>query len=290
MSFHSDHSASHSDSPDVQAASSNLALAFFLNLFFCLIEAIGGVLTNSVAILSDALHDVGDSLSLGVAWYFQRVSRRHPDKTYTYGYQRFSVLSALINGLVLIAGSVFIITESVRRFMHPAEPNTQGMIILAFIGILVNGAAALRLTKGKSLNERLVSIHLFEDVFGWLAVLIGSVTMTLFKAPWIDPLLSLGISAFILYQVVTHLKDVLRVMLQGKPTDVDEQTIKEALLKLPHVTGLHDLHIWSLDQINHQFNGHPRRTTKPASRSPQAVKKNGHRTRYRRNRNGYRNL
>ena len=179
----------------------NISTAFFLNLAFTIIEIIGGLMTNSVSIMSDALHDLGDSLSLGLAWYFQKVAKKGRDKTFSYGYKRFSVLGAMINAIVLVIGSVFILQESIPRLWQPETPNAQGMFWLAILGILVNGAAVLKLKKGTSLNEKVISLHLLEDVLGWAAVLIGSVLMYFFDLPIIDPLLSIGIAFFILTNV-----------------------------------------------------------------------------------------
>lgn len=228
-------------------AGGNLALAFFLNLGFTLIELVGGLLTNSVAILSDALHDFGDSFSLGLAWYMQKLSGRHPTANYTYGFRRYTLFSALLNAVVLLTGSVFVLVESVERLFSPAETNAQGMFLLAIVGVVVNGFAALRLKKGHSLNEKMVSLHLLEDVLGWVAVLIGSVVMMLTDLTWLDPALSLGISIFILVNVVRNLRKALRVLLQGKPDGVDEKAIRQALTDLPGVVRIHDLHIWSMD-------------------------------------------
>ena len=228
-------------------AGKNLAWAFFLNISFCVIELIGGLFTNSIAILSDALHDFGDSISLGLAWYFQRISKRKPDSRYTYGYKRFSTLSALVNCLVLLTGSGFILYESIKRVLDPVESNAQGMFVLAIVGVLVNGAAVVRLKKGNSLNEKVVSLHLLEDVLGWVAVLIGSVVMIFVDVPVLDPILSIGISFYVLYNVYNNLKSVFRVILQGKPSDVNEEEIRESLLALPNVKSLHDMHIWTMD-------------------------------------------
>lgn len=225
----------------------NLAIAFFLNLTFCFIELIGGFLTNSIAILSDALHDFGDSISLGMALYFQKVSKRKPDAKYTYGYKRFTTLSALLNSLVLLFGSGIVLYESLKRLLHPVESNAQGMFILAIVGIVVNGAAVWRLKKGNSLNERVVSLHMLEDILGWVAVLIASIVMMFADVPVLDPILSIGISCFILYNVYNNLKSVFRVILQGKPSNVDEVAISKKLLEMPKVEALHDFHVWTMD-------------------------------------------
>ncbi|MDD4921409.1 MAG: cation diffusion facilitator family transporter, partial [Bacteroidales bacterium] len=173
--------------------------------------------------------------------------KKKPDARYTYGYKRFSTLSALLNALVLLAGSGFVLYESLQRLHHPAETDAQGMFLLAILGVLVNGAAVFRLKKGHSLNERVISLHLMEDVLGWVAVLIGSVVMMFVNVPVLDPILSIGISIYILSHVYQNLKKVFRVILQAKPSEVDEAAIRKNLLELPNVLSLHDFHVWTMD-------------------------------------------
>lgn len=228
-------------------AEGNVKVAFFLNLAFTIIEIIGGIYTNSLAILSDALHDLGDSLSLGLSWYFQKLSKKGRTKTFSYGYKRFSLLGAIINSIVLVVGSIFILTKAIPELFHPEETNAEGMLYLAILGIVVNGAAVLKLRKGKSINEKVVSLHLLEDVLGWVAVLIGSIIMMLTDAPFIDPLLSILISFFVLFNVYKNLKQSLQVVLQGIPNDVSLDTIRERLKSITQITDLHDCHVWSMD-------------------------------------------
>lgn len=226
----------------------NIRTAFFLNLAFTIIEIIGGLLTNSVAIMSDALHDLGDSLSLGLAWYFQKVAKKGRDETFSYGYKRFSVLGAMINALVLVVGSVFILQETIPRLWQPQTPNVQGMFWLAILGIIVNGAAVFKLQKGTSLNEKVISLHLLEDVLGWAAVLVGSVLMYFFDLPIIDPLLSIGIAIFILLNVYQSLKTALNIVLQAVPTDFDIKKMKTDFIhKYPKIQSIHDVHTWTMD-------------------------------------------
>lgn len=225
----------------------NISVAFFLNLSFTVIELIGGILTNSMAILSDAIHDLGDSISLGLAWYFQKLSKRKGDKQYSYGYKRFSLLGAIINSVVLIIGSFIVLYESVPRLFHPEQPKVEGMFLLAIVGILVNGAAVFRLKKGNSINEKVVSLHLLEDVLGWVAVLIGSSIMYFVDMPIIDPILSLGISVYVLINVFRNIRQTFRIILQGVPDEIDPTSITEKILEVPEVKALHDLHIWSAD-------------------------------------------
>ena len=239
MGHNHDHSHHHSEG--------NVKVAFFLNLSFTIIEIIGGLYTNSLAILSDALHDLGDSFSLGLSWYFQKLSKKGRTKTFSYGYKRFSLLGAIINSIVLVAGSIFILTRAIPELFNPGETNVEGMLYLAILGILVNGAAVFKLRKGESLNEKVVSLHLLEDVLGWVAVLIGSIIMMYTDAPFIDPLLSVLISVFVLYNVYKNLKKSLLVILQGIPEDVSLEDIKEKLKDISEITDIHDNHVWSMD-------------------------------------------
>lgn len=236
------HSHSH-DHSDVK----NIKVAFFLNLGFTVIEIVGGVLTNSIAILSDAVHDLGDSLSLGLAWYFQKVAKRGSDKSYSYGYKRFSLLGAIINSIVLVVGSVFILSEAIPRIISPQESNAKGMFLLAILGVIVNGAAVLRLQKGHSLNEKVVSLHLLEDVLGWVAILIGSVLMHFFDIPILDPIMSVGIAIFILYNVYKNIGQSMKIILQGIPDNIDLDKLRDKILGMEDIDGVHDLHVWSID-------------------------------------------
>jgi cobalt-zinc-cadmium efflux system protein len=234
----------------------NLALAFWMNTAFAIIELVGGFYTNSVAILSDALHDFGDSLALGSAWFFERKAQQRRDETYTYGYKRFSLIGALINAVVLSVGSVFILIEAVDRLFKPLQPQTTGMIILAMLGIAVNGAALLRLRKGSSMSEKVISLHFLEDVLGWVAVLIGSIVMKFTNAPFIDPLLSIFIAAFIVINIYRNMKGAFQIILQGVPLNVSEEKVKSEILRFMEVESVHDLHLWTMDGEYHILTTH----------------------------------
>lgn len=225
----------------------NIKTAFFLNLAFTIVEIIGGFMTNSVAIFSDAIHDMGDSLSLGLAWYFQKVSQKDRDDEYSYGYRRFSVLGALINTVVLFFGCIFILWETIPRLIHPEEVDPKGMILLSILGVIVNGAAVFNLKKGHSLNEKVVSLHLLEDVLGWVAVLIGSIIMLFWDLPIIDPILSILITCYILFNIYRNIKSSMAVILQRVPSNVNLDKIKSYLNNNPNINSFSDIHIWSLD-------------------------------------------
>ncbi|MFZ9027426.1 MAG: cation diffusion facilitator family transporter [Crocinitomicaceae bacterium] len=225
----------------------NLAIAFLLNLSFTIIEIIGGFFTNSVAILSDAIHDLGDTFSLGLAWYFQKISKRERTSEFSYGYKRYSVLGALINGLILFAGCIFIFTETIPRLMHPEDVDPFGMMFLSILGIVINSLAVLRLKKGTSLNERVVYLHLLEDVLGWVAVFIGAIVILIWDLKIIDPILSIAIALYILFNIYKNLKSTLKVILQQTPDNVDFEKVQAFLRSKEQFISVQDLHVWSLD-------------------------------------------
>ncbi len=235
---------------------SNLGLAFFLNLGFTVIEIIGGLMVNSVAVLSDAVHDLGDSLSLGMAWYLDRKSKKKADDNFSFGYDRFSLLGALINSLVLIAGGAFVIYHAVLRLQNPEPVDANGMILLAILGIVVNGYAAYKVSGGDSINEKVVSWHLMEDVLGWAAILVVAITLLFVEIPILDPILSLAISVYILWGVSGRLKQTLYVFLQGVPKEIDLEGLKERMLEVNNVKSMHHTHLWSLDGQKHVFTSH----------------------------------
>jgi len=235
---------------------SNFRLAFFLNLGFTIFEIIGGIYVNSIAIISDAIHDLGDSLSLGVAWFLQKKSNQKSDNSFSYGYARFSLLGALINSLVLIIGSGFVINEAVTRLINPEPTNAAGMILFAIVGVSVNGYAAWKLSRGSSMNEKVVSWHLLEDVLGWAAVLVAAIILLFWDIPFLDPALSLAVCAFILWNVVKRLKETIYIFLQGVPKQIELPTLINKITKLDHVDSLHHTHVWSLDGEESVFTTH----------------------------------
>lgn len=234
----------------------NLKIAFALNLGFTLIEIFGGLWTNSLAILSDALHDLGDSLSLGLAWYLGRYADKESDRYYSYGYGRFSLLGALINSLILIAGSLYILSQVIPRLLEPEPSNAGGMFLLALGGVIVNGLAVWRLKGGQSLNMQVVAWHLLEDVLGWAAVLVVSLILLFTEAYILDPILSVLITLYVLYNMVVKLKRTSALFLQGVPKEVNLNTFEEQVQALAHVQSMHHTHIWSLDGEHHVLSTH----------------------------------
>ena len=227
--------------------SNRIFIAFILNLFFAIFEFIGGILTNSVAIVSDAVHDLGDCISLGLSYFLEKISLKKPDNKYTFGYVRYSVLGSLITTVILISGSILVIYKAIERLLSPVVVNYNGMIIFAMIGFIVNLMAAYLTRDGHSLNEKSVNLHMLEDVLGWLVVLIGAVLMKIFDLSILDPILSIGVALFILINAFKNFKKVLDLFVEKTPKDVEISAIKKELLKLEGILDVHHIHVWSMD-------------------------------------------
>ena len=248
---HHGHSHDHSHLP-----SERLGWAFVLNFVFTIIEFIGGILTNSTAILADAVHDLGDSISLGLAWILSKLGNKQANHRFTYGYKRLSLVGAFINAVVLIAGSVWVLFEAIPRLWNPTMPVAEGMIGLAILGVAVNGFAAYKLSAGKTLNERVINWHLLEDVLGWVAVLIVAIVLLFVDWPILDPLLSIAFTLFILVNVLRNLWATIKLFVQANPDHALYRNVEQVLADLPDVTDIHHLHFWSLDGESHVLTAH----------------------------------
>ncbi len=251
MAHHHHHNHHHGEN-----AAKNILVVFFLNLFFVVVEIIGGFVTNSIAILSDAIHDIGDCLSLAVSWVLQKKSTKSRDNKYSYGYKRYSLLGSIFLSGVLCVSSIFILAKACIRLFNPEKVNTQGMLLLAILGIVVNGIAALRVRGSHSLNERAVYLHIMEDVLGWIAVFVAGIVMLFWEIPILDPILSILISLWVLYNVFRNTRDTMRVLLQAIPEEIPIKELTQRIVTLPKVLSIHDLHIWSLDGESHVMTLH----------------------------------
>lgn len=225
----------------------NILIAFILNLGFSIFEFFGGVFTGSVAIVSDAVHDIGDAASIGVSYILEKKSKKQPDAEYTYGYTRYSVMGGVITTLILLVGSVAVIWGAVGRIINPVEINYNGMIIFAIIGVIVNFGAAFVTREGDSLNQKAVNLHMLEDVLGWIVVLIGAIAMKFSDLVIIDPILSIGVAVFILINTTKNLKEILDLFLEKTPQGIDVEEIKEHILSIDGVIDVHHVHLWSMD-------------------------------------------
>lgn len=225
----------------------NILIAFILNLAFSLFEFFGGIFTNSVAIISDAVHDFGDATSIGISYILEKVSKRQPDEKHTYGYVRYSLIGGLITTVILLIGSAIVIYNAVGRIINPIPVNYDGMIVFGIIGVFVNFIAAYFTRDGESINQKAVNLHMLEDVLGWLVILIGAIVMRFTDISIIDPILSIGVAVFILINAVKTLKVVVGLFLEKTPENIDITELKEHLLNIEGVTNVHHIHVWSLD-------------------------------------------
>lgn len=250
------HNHSHSGTAYANRSEGNIALVFFINLLFLLIELIGSLWANSLAVFANVVHDSGDAMAIGLSWYLERVAKRKRDHIFSFGYRRFSLLAALINGIVLLCGTIFILREAIPRLFYPEPADAKSMIVLALLGVIINGLAALRLRKGRTLNESVLTLHLLEDVLGWVAVLIVATVMMFTDLPFLDPLLSLLFTAIILWNSINRIKKTLMIFLQSIPEDVDIQKLESAIREFKEVVEVHDTHVWSLDGEHHVLSTH----------------------------------
>lgn len=228
----------------------NILIAFLLNLFFSIIEFVGGIYTNSVSIMSDAIHDLGDTFSIGISLILERVSKRKPDNKYSYGYVRYSVLGGFITTIILVIGSLFVIVSSISRIFNPVDINYDGMIIFSILGIIINFLAAYFTHGGKSINQKAVNLHMLEDVLGWVVVFIGSLLIKYTDIKMIDSIMSMGIALFILVSAFRNLKEIMDLFLERVPNGVSIDELKEHIMKIDGVVDVHHIHVWSIDGYN----------------------------------------
>lgn len=221
--------------------------AFILNLAFSVLEFFGGIFTGSVAILSDALHDLGDAVSIGISYCFEKKSKKQPDDKYTYGYGRYSLLGGAVTTLVLLCGSVAVVIGAVGRILSPREINYDGMIIFAVVGAAVNFIAAYFTHGGHSKNQKAVNLHMLEDVLGWIVVLVGAIVMRFTDFALIDPLMSIGVSVFIFINAAKTLKEITDVFLEKTPEGINISELKEHILAVQGVIDVHHIHLWSIN-------------------------------------------
>jgi len=229
----------------------SIFFAFILNLVFSIFEFIGGVVTGSVAIISDAIHDVGDAISIGISWFFEKKSKKQPDEIYTYGYARFSAIGSIVTSVFLLIGSGVVIYHGVERILYPAPVHYDGMILFAVIGVCINCGAMFITREGKTLNQKAINLHMLEDVLGWIVILIGAIMMRFTDWAILDSVISIGIAGFITVSAVKNLYEVLCLLLEKVPCGIEVKQIKEHVSHIEGVLDVHHMHIWSLDGSNH---------------------------------------
>ncbi|MCJ8167612.1 cation diffusion facilitator family transporter [Pontibacter sp. E15-1] len=232
-----------------QKKSDSIKVAFLLNLAFTILELVGGLISGSIAIIADSLHDFADSLALGLGWYFERKSENEKsNERYTYGYKRFSMLSALINALVLMLGAIFIFYVSIQRILNPQMPDVPWMIGTAILAIILNGIGAWKLKSGKSLNKKVLLVHLLEDTVGWIAVLIVSILLLFFNIPVLDPILAIVVNLAVLIYISVKLVDIIKIFLQRVPEGVNVPLLEQKILSIDGVERVNHFHVWGLTE------------------------------------------
>lgn len=229
----------------------NIFLAFLLNFCFSIFEFIGGIFTGSVAILSDALHDIGDAISIGAAYFLEKKSKKKANDLYTYGYARFSVLGSVITTFILFFGSIIVIYNAIQRFIQPLPIYYDGMIVFALVGTLVNLFAAFLTREKGSLNQKAVNLHMLEDVLGWIVVFLGAIAMKCTNFYWLDPLLSIGVAIFILINATKNLKEIFNIFILKAPQGLHADDVKKRLLTVDGVIESHHIHVWTMDGQTH---------------------------------------
>ena len=232
-------------------AGENLAFVFFMNLAFNIIVIIGGLATNSMAILADCIHDMSDTISIAFAWLLEHVSQKDSTDGYSYGYQRFSILGAVIISVFVIIMALVILQEAIPRFFTPQSVDAGGMLLVAVVGIIFKSISVYRLHGGETFNEKAILFHQLGDVFEWVAILILSVVLMFWDgAPYLDPFVSIGIALWLIFNLGRNLYKAIEVLLQKTPDNFDVNEFKSQIISIDGVKRIDDFHIWSLDGID----------------------------------------
>ena len=232
-------------------AGKNLAAVFFLNLTFNIIVVIGALSTNSMAILSDFIHDLSDTISIALAWFLERVAQKDVTDKYSYGYQRFSILGAVIISVFVIFMAFVILSEAIPRLFNPEGVDAGGMLVIALIGLVFKSLSVYRLHRGETFNERAILFHQLGDVFEWVAILILSLVLMFWDgAPYLDPFVSIGIALWLIFNLGRNLIKSVQVLLQKTPDNFDVEEFKSLVSLIEGVSAIDDFHVWSLDGID----------------------------------------
>jgi cobalt-zinc-cadmium efflux system protein len=238
---------SHKHNHTHQHTSSNIGVAFLLNFGFSIIEFIGGVLTNSTAILSDAVHDLGDSLALALSYFTEKLSKKEKTTKYPYGFKRLSVIGAIVNIVILSLGTYYVFSEAYHSILSPEEVNSIGMFWIAILGILVNGAAVFKMRGSKKILDKTVVLHLLEDLLGWVAVLIVSVVIYYTSLYILDPVLSIIIGLIIVKNIWSNIVQVYNIIMQAIPDEALCEELKHHIIEVDGVIDIEEFKLWSLD-------------------------------------------
>ena len=228
----------------------NMFIIFILNIAFAILEGVGGIYTGSFAIISDAIHDFGDALSIGCAYLMERLAAKKENEQFSYGYSRFSILSSVIITLILIIGAISSFVGAVHRLIMPVPVNYTGMFVIACIGVVTNLVAYFLIHGFNSLNQKALRLHLLEDVLGWVMVLVGAILMKYTNWYWIDAIVSMIISIIILVAAISLFVQSMNVFLLKTPSKINISTIKSSLVIVPGIDDVHSIRVLALDDKN----------------------------------------
>lgn len=228
-----------------------------LNAAITIVEIIGGVISGSLALLSDAFHNLGDSLSIVMGYFAQAISGRPENSRRTFGYRRAEILSAFLNALFLIVMSIFLIVEAIQRIQHPTHVNGEVMLIVALIGFIANLLSAVLLHAGShdSLNIKATYLHVLGDSLSSVAVMIGAVILMYVNVPWLDPVLTIAVALYIASEAWPIVKKTISILMQSAP-QLDYNSIEKDILAVDGVEGVHHIHAWSMDEHRIMFSAH----------------------------------
>jgi cobalt-zinc-cadmium efflux system protein len=245
MGHHHGHSHGHSHTGNKKA----LMGSFILIAVFMVVEVVGGLLTNSLALLSDAGHMLSDAASLGLSFFALKLGEREVSRDKTFGYKRFEIIAAGLNGITLVVVSIYIFYEAFQRFFSPPEVQSQGMLVISTIGLIVNIMAAWMLMKGDkedNLNVRSAFLHVLGDLLGSVGAIAAALLILFFDWKLADPIASVIVGVLIIISGWRVIKESFQVLMEGAPEQIDMTQIKEALCRLPMVKEVHDLHVWTI--------------------------------------------
>ena len=236
----------------------NLFLTILLNAGISLAELIGGIISSSISLISDAIHNFSDVLSLVISYAANRLAKKRATEKHTFGYRRSEILAAFINSTTLIVLAFYILYEAVLRFIEPVEISSDLVIWLAAGSIAVNALSVFFIKEDKrdNINIKSAYLHLFGDMMTSIAVMIGGILMKYFHIYWIDPLFSIMIAGYLIYMSWDIFKTSLKIIMQFTPDDIDIIKIAEEVQKIEGVKNIHHIHIWQIDEHNIMFEGH----------------------------------
>ncbi|MGG1684354.1 cation diffusion facilitator family transporter [Pseudalkalibacillus sp. NRS-1564] len=253
------HNHSHDHGHTHSANKKALLISFILIATFMILEVVGGIITNSLALLSDAGHMLSDAVALGMSLLAFKLGEKKSDTEKTYGYKRFEILAAFLNGIALIAISFYILWESINRFIDPPDVASTGMLVIAAIGLIVNILVAWILMKGdtsENLNLRSAFLHVLGDLLGSIGAIIAALLIMFIGWNYADPIASAIVAILVLISGIRVTKDSFHVLMEGTPSNIDLQKVKKALVEIDGVNSIHDLHIWNITSDFPSFTCH----------------------------------